>query len=279
MQDEGDCYFGKTSWDELMPPEPPLPPMYLPNGLPELFTIDEAVMQMFEMEPGLVFMERDLYGFECARFEGLPAEVEGDILACIERNGERRCIVLCDQFCWPDFFGDQGLERAKFPKVAFYEVWLRRSRYRIPLPKWLQECHDPYAFAEPDPQPEGGQMSTEEEDSAGYWAGLREEAPFQAECIRGDLIEKTAGSGGRTKGTGRAGRPRTNPTLWIELAKQAFTALEKEPKRKRTRACLVEKMADISGCSTSNCSRQLNKAEKELLVKVCPETLTVAKNA
>lgn len=270
MQDEGDCYFEEASRDGTMPPEPPFPPMYLPNP-PELFTIGEAVMQMFEMDPFL-------YGIEYP-IDGLPAEVDRNIVDCIQFDDERRCICLCEQFCWPDPFGDHAIESAKFPKEAFYEVWLRRSRYRIPLPKWLQECHDPYAFAEPDPQPEGGQMSTEEEDSAGYWAGLREEAPFQAECIRGDLIEKTAGSGGRTKGTGRAGRPRTNPTLWIELAKQAFTALEKEPKRKRTRACLVEKMADIFGCSTSNCSRQLNKAEKELLVKVCPETLTVAKNA
>ena len=233
-----------------MPPEPPFPPMYLPNP-PELFTIGEAVMQMFEMDPFL-------YGIEYP-IDGLPAEVDRDIVDCIQFDDERRCICLCEQFCWPDPFGDHAIESAKFPKEAFYEVWLRRSRYRIPLPKWLQECHDPYAFAEPDPQPEGGQMSVEEEGSAGYWSGLLEEALFQTECVRWGFIGKDA----RRKGTARGGRPKGDPHRWLDAAKRCLPQLMQRPERCRTRQLLYELMADLTRCSAEHCKRQLCRAEKE----------------
>lgn len=259
MQDEGDCYFEEASRDGTMPPEPPFPPMYLPNP-PELFTIGEAVMQMFEMDPCHVYMERGLYNEEYPIFDGLPAAVERDIVDCIQFDDERRCICLCEQFCWPNPFGDRTIERAKFPKEAFYEVWLRISRHLIPLPKWLQECHDPYAFAEPDPQPEGGQMSAEEEGSAGYWAGLQEEASLQTECVRDVFIGKNAG---RRKGAARGGRPKGDPHRWVDAAKRCLPQLMQRPERCRTRQLLYELMADLTGYSAEHCKRQLYSAEKE----------------
>lgn len=239
-----------------MQPDPP--PMFLPNDQPELFTIDEAVMQMFEMDERAVFWEmkgEDAY----PRFYGIHADVEEDIYSCIQFDKECKCIRLCDQYSWPDYFGNQESWKAKFPKAAFYEVWLRRSRYRIPLPKWLQECHDPYAFAEPDPQPEGGQMSVEEEGSAGYWSGLLEEALFQTECVRWGFIGKDA----RRKGTARGGRPKGDPHRWLDAAKRCLPQLMQRPERCRTRQLLYELMADLTRCSAEHCKRQLCRAEKE----------------
>ena len=129
-----DIPFGVYESDMLKTLEPAEPLMAADGGQESLFTVQDAVVRMLDLDEAMLWRD-EWDGKTFFRFDGLPSALETELMRFVDSGCY--CYTLMGEES-PNPFNYGDAVDARFPRSAFYRWW-KENPNGLPCPKWFDD--------------------------------------------------------------------------------------------------------------------------------------------